>query len=50
MAKRKIQYKLVNHEGQEMVATKHEGDLQWVIPHDHQEELMKKYKEQEDEQ
>ena len=47
MAAPNIQYKLVNHEGQEMVACKHEGDLQWVIPHDHQEELRTKYEAQE---
>lgn len=46
MTERKKELKLVTHEGQELVATKHEGDLQWVIPHDHQEELRKEYEAQ----
>lgn len=54
--KRKIKYKLVNYKGQEMVATKYVAidrskageldDLQWVIPHDHQEKLRKEYEAQ----
>lgn len=55
---RKIIYKLVNHEGKELVATKHIAvdrskakkldDLQWVIPHDHQEKLRKEYEAQDE--
>lgn len=57
MAERKIEYKTVTLNGKQMVATKYVAvdrskakeldDLQWVIPHDHQEELRVAYEEQE---
>lgn len=56
---RKKYLKIVEHQGKKMVATIHLAvdrsrakeldDLQWVIPHDHQEALMKEYEEQEKE-
>lgn len=44
---RKKYLKKVQLDGEEYIATIYEGDLQWVIPHDHQEELEKEYEEQE---
>jgi hypothetical protein len=47
MSDRKKEMKIVEHLGKKKVATKHEGDLQWVIPHDHQEKLLEEYEQQE---
>lgn len=46
---RKKYLKIVEYKGKKMIATKYEGDLQWVIPHDHQDKLKEEYEAQEKE-
>lgn len=47
MERKKYLKKVKLDDGKEYIATKHEGDLQWVVPHDHQEKLEKEYEAQE---